>query len=136
MKLYYFPGAPSPRKVGMVIAEKGWIFRRKFSITGRRAPYRGLRRRQSERDPADARAGRRHLHYREPGDRVLLEQLQPEPNLLGRDAREQALVLMWHDIATLEGYLAVQERFRNSEVFPAGRALPGPTSYEAYPRVG
>ena len=23
MKLYYFPGAPSPRKVGIVIAEKG-----------------------------------------------------------------------------------------------------------------
>ena len=54
---------------------------------------------------------------------------------MGRDAREQALVLMWYDIATLEGYMGIQERFRNSDMFPAGRALPGPQGYEQIPAL-
>ena len=59
-----------------------------------------------------------------------LEQTHPEPNLMGVDAREQALVLMWCDICALQGYLGIQERFRNSSDFPEGRALPGPVSYD------
>ena len=49
---------------------------------------------------------------------------------MGVDAREQALVLMWCDICALQGYLGIQERFRNSSDFPEGRALPGPVSYD------
>lgn len=49
---------------------------------------------------------------------------------MGRDAKEQALVLMWNDVATLEGYLAAQEVLRNEQPGFAGRALPGPQSYE------
>jgi glutathione S-transferase len=59
-----------------------------------------------------------------------LEIEYPEPNLMGRDAKEQALVLMWNDVATLEGYLAAQEVLRNEQPGFAGRALPGPQSYE------
>jgi len=136
MKLYYFPGAPSPRKVGMVIAEKG------LNI-----PTEILNLRAGEHRTEDYAAVNPNvtLPALELDDGTCiteslaivyyLEQLEPEPNLMGRNAREQALVLMWHDIATLEGYLAVQERFRNSEVFPAGRALPGPTSYERIPAL-
>lgn len=137
MKLYYFPGAPSPRKVGIVIAEKGLD-----------VPTEILNIRAGEHRTGDYAAVNPNVtvpalelddgtciteslaivHY--------LEQMQPEPNLMGRDAGEQALVLMWHDIATLEGYLAIQERFRNSEAFPAGRgALPGPIGYEKIPAL-
>ncbi len=59
-----------------------------------------------------------------------LEELHPEPNLLGEDAKEQALVVMWHDIATLEGYLGIQELYRNSRNYFKGRALPGVQGYE------
>ena len=36
-----------------------------------------------------------------------LEQVHPEPNLIGVDAKEQALVLMWTDIQIFEGYLGI-----------------------------
>ena len=136
MKLYYFPGAPSPRKVGVVVAEKGLEIptvtlnlragehlTEKFAAVNPGATLPALK-----LDDGTCIIESLAIAY-------YLEQLQPEPNLMGRDAREHALVLMWHDIATLEGYLAIQERFRNSEVFPAGRALPGPTSYERIPAL-
>ena len=136
MKLYYFPGAPSPRKVGMVIAEKGLdipteilnIRAGEHRTEGFAAVNPNVTVPALELDDGTCITESLAIVY-------YLEQLQPEPNLMGRDATEQALVLMWHDIATLEGYLAVQERFRNSEVFPAGRALPGPTSYERIPAL-
>jgi glutathione S-transferase len=59
-----------------------------------------------------------------------LEVEYPEPNLMGLGAKEQALVLQWNDIATLEGYLAAQEVLRNKQPGFAGRALPGPNSYQ------
>ncbi|HEY5623853.1 MAG TPA: glutathione S-transferase family protein [Gammaproteobacteria bacterium] len=59
-----------------------------------------------------------------------LEIEYPEPNLMGVDAKEQALVLQWNDIATLEGYIAAQEVLRNEQPGFAGRALPGPNGYE------
>ena len=137
MKLFYFPGAPSPRKVGIVVAEKGLDIptvvlniRAGEHRTGDYAdvnPNVTLPALELD-DGICINESLAIVHY--------LEQIQPEPNLMGRDAREQALVLMWHDIATLEGYLAIQERFRNSEAFPAGRgALPGPIGYEKIPAL-
>ena len=136
MKLYYFPGAPSPRKVGIVIAEKGLEIptvilnlragehrTAAFAVTnpGRTLPALELD------DGTCLTESLAIVHY--------LEQVYPEPNLMGRGAREQALVLMWHDIATLDGYMGIQERFRNSEDFPQGRALPGPQAYERIPAL-
>ena len=136
MKLYYFPGAPSPRKVGIVLSEKGLGIPTQiidlragehrteaFAAThpGRTLPVLELD------DGTHLTESLAIVHY--------LERMQPEPNLLGVDAREQALVLMWHDICTLEGYLGIQERFRNSPNFPEGRALPGPVSYDRIPAL-
>ena len=136
MKLYYFPGAPSPRKVGIVIAEKG------LEIPTVVLNLRAGEHRTEEfasvnpgwtlpalqlDDGTCITESLAIAHY--------LEQLNPEPNLMGRDASEQAFVLMWHDIATLQGYLGIQERFRNSESFAAGRALPGRVSYERIPAL-
>jgi glutathione S-transferase len=64
-----------------------------------------------------------------------LEQLHPEPNLMGVDAKEQALVLMWTDIQTLEGYLGLQEVLRNGHEAFKGRALGGPVAYEQIPAL-
>ena len=55
--------------------------------------------------------------------------------LLGQDAKERALVLMWTDIQTLEGYLGLQEALRNGHPAFAGRALPGPVAYEQIPAL-
>lgn len=64
-----------------------------------------------------------------------LDRVFPEPNLMGSDPREQALVLMWHDIATFEGYLGLQELLRNSVAAFAGRALPGMQPFEQIPAL-
>lgn len=136
MKLYYFPGAPSPRKVGIVIAEKG------LEIPTEILNIRAGEHRTEEfaavnpgwtvpalalDDGVCITESLAIVHY--------LEQLQPEPNLMGSDAREQALVLMWHDIATQQGYMGIQEYFRNSEHFAEGRALPGPQAYDRIPAL-
>ena len=136
MKLFYFPGAPSPQKVGIVVAEKGLEIPTEI-LNIRAGDHRteeyaavnpGWTVPALELDDGTCiTESLAIVHY--------LEQACPEPNLLGHGAKEQALVLMWYDIATLEGYMGIQEYFRNSEQFPAGRALPGPQAYERIPAL-
>ena len=64
-----------------------------------------------------------------------LERVQPEPNLFGHDAKEQALVLMWTDIQTFEGYLGLAEALRNGNPAFKSRALGGPVAYEQIPEL-
>ena len=40
---------------------------------------------------------------------------------------------MWHDIATLDGYLGIAEAIRNSSELFKHRGLPEPVSYEQIP---
>ena len=56
-----------------------------------------------------------------------LEETHPEPPLMGRDAREKAVVEMWSRQAEFEGYLAAVESLRNSAPMFEGRGLPGVT---------
>ena len=136
MKFYYFSSAPSPRKVGIVIAEKGLeiptvivnLREGKHRTEEFKGTNPGWTLPVLELDDGTCiTESLAMVHY--------LEQLYPEPNLMGIDAKEQALVLMWHDISTLEGYLGIQERYRNSLDFPEGRALPGPVSYDRIPAL-
>ena len=136
MRFYDYSGAPSPRKVRLFIAEKG------LSIPTVEVDLR-----------ARAQLAPDFL-AKNPGGTVpvlelddgtclteslaichFLEGIQPEPNLLGDDAKEQALVLMWNDIQTLEGYLGLQEALRNGHAAFKGRALGGPVSYEQIPAL-
>jgi glutathione S-transferase len=136
MKLYDFPFAPSPRKVGIFVAEKGIEIPTGVIDLRERQQHSPefLKLNPSGTVPAlELDSGvvltesLAICHY--------LEGLYPEPNLMGGDALEQALVLMWNDILTLEGYLAIQEVLRNeSEVF-AGRPLPGTVTYAQIPEL-
>jgi glutathione S-transferase len=136
MKLYDYPPAPSPRKVRLFIAEKG------ISVPVEIVDLRAGEHRQPEFVAKNPSATVPVLEL-DDGSCLTeslaicyyLEQIQPEPELLGRDAREQALVLMWNDIATLEGYLAIQEAWRNSADGFKGRPLPGLASYEQIPAL-
>lgn len=136
MKLYDFPGAPSPRKVAMFIAEKGIEVPRETVNLRERAQ---LEPQYLSRNPT----GTVPLLELDDGTRLTeslaichyLEQVHPEPNLMGRDARESALVLMWTDIQTFEGYLAMQEVLRNRSSAFAGRSLPLPESYAQIPEL-
>ena len=61
------------------------------------------------------------------------EELQPNPPLMGTDARDKAVVTMWENRANEEGMLAASELFRNTHLLFADRGLPG--SAEAIPQV-
>jgi glutathione S-transferase len=131
MQFYDFRLAPSPTKVRIFIAEKGLEI-----------PTVDVNLREGEQRAAEfrARVPCATVPALELDDGTVLveshaicrylEEIYPETNLLGTDAKEQALVLMWHDIALLEGYLGIQEVLRNSLDAFADRALPGPVDHE------
>lgn len=136
MKFYDFPMAPSPRKVRIFIAEKG------IDLPTTVVDLRKVEQHSPEflaLNPSGTvpvleldsgvvlTESLAICHY--------LEHMHPEPNLLGEDAEEQALVLMWNDILTLEGYLPIQEVLRNESDIFVGRSVPGPVSYEQIPAL-
>jgi glutathione S-transferase len=136
MRFYDYRAAPSPRKVRLFIAEKGLdIPTTEVDLrVGAQHEPAFLAKNPSATVPVleleDGTCLTESLaicHY--------LEQAHPGPNLLGLDAKEQALVLMWVDIQTLEGYLALQEALRNGHEAFKGRALGGPVSYEQIPAL-
>jgi len=136
MRLYDFSIAPSPQKVRIFVAEKGIDL-----------PVTSIDLRAKEQHSPEFLginpSGTVPVLVLDDGTKLTeslaichyLEQCYPNPNLMGEDATEQALVLMWNDILTLEGYLAVQEVLRNSLPAFEGRSLPGTTSYEQIPAL-
>ncbi len=136
MKFYDFALAPSPSKVRIFIAEKGLEI-----------PTVSVNLRELEQQAATflqrVPSGTVPALELDDGTVLLeshaicryLEELHPEPDLMGGDAREKALVVMWHDIATLEGYMGLQEIYRNGQAVFAGRALPGPRGHEQIPAL-
>ena len=136
MKLYDYPGAPSPRKVRFFVAEKG------LTIPTVEIDLRA----KAQHGPeflAKNPAGTVPVLELDDGTCLTetlaicryLEGIHPEPNLMGADPKEEALVLMWHDIVTLEGYLGLQEALRNGHPAFKARALGGPKSYEQIPAL-
>ena len=124
MKLYDWAAAPNPRRVRIFLAEKGIEIPKEQVANGMElaADYK-----------------RRYPHAMVPmlelddgtclGECMAicryLEELHPEPALMGRDAREKALVEMWERRAEFEGLHAVGEVFRNTAPDFAQRSLPG-----------
>jgi glutathione S-transferase len=64
-----------------------------------------------------------------------LESEYPEPVLMGRNARERALVSMWNTKIEQNGIAAVAEVLRNSARGMRDRALPGPTNLKQIPEL-
>ncbi len=64
-----------------------------------------------------------------------LEDLNPEPALLGSSPKERALVSMWNGKVEQLGLLAMMDAFRNTAKGMADRALPGPEAYAQIPEL-
>lgn len=64
-----------------------------------------------------------------------LEEVHPEPPLLGRDAREKAVVAMWDHHFEIDGFLAVAEALRNASPRMQGRAIPGGANVDQIPAL-
>ena len=136
MKLYDCRPAPSPRRVRIFMAEKGIELQtvqidlrngEQFSPAYRAlnpqcvVPYLML---DDGTGIGEAVAICRYL-----------EEVHPDPPLLGVDARDRAAVAMWDHRMEVEGFMAVGEAFRNSTPGFTGRALAGPQGYEQIPAL-
>ena len=64
-----------------------------------------------------------------------LEEVQPEPELLGRTAEERAMTLMWNAKVEQQGLWAVADAFRNTAKALTNNALPGPHNYVQIPEL-
>ncbi len=126
MKLYDFSLAPNPRRVRMFLAEKGVEI-----------PMVQVNTREREQfaDPFKAVNPYCMVPALELDDGTCIsesvaicryiEEVHPEPPLMGRDARDKAIVEMWNRRVELEGYLAAAEAVRNGLPMFEDRALPG-----------
>lgn len=64
-----------------------------------------------------------------------LEELYPEPELLGATSLERAQVSMWNAKVEQLGLMSMMDAFRNAAKGLVGRALPGPESYAQIPEL-
>ena len=126
MKLYDWGAAPNPRRVRIFLAEKGI-----------EVPTEAVGVPNSGDLKPDFLA--QHPHRRVPmlelddgaciGEAMAIcryfEALHPDPPLMGRDAKEIAIVDMWERLAEFEGLQAVSENFRNSRRTFTDRAIAG-----------
>ncbi len=64
-----------------------------------------------------------------------LEELHPEPNLLGAGAAERASVLMWNTKVEQQGLLAIADAFRNFAKGLKGHAVTGPEPHAQIPEL-
>ena len=64
-----------------------------------------------------------------------LEDLHPEPSLIGRTPEERAATIMWNAKAEQQGLWACADALRNFAKGLKGRAIPGPDDYEQIPEL-
>jgi len=64
-----------------------------------------------------------------------LEELHPEPNLLGTNAAERASILMWNSKIEQQGFMAIADAFRNVAERLKNRAITGPEPHAQIPEL-
>ena len=134
MKFYDCATAPSPRRVRIFIAEK------ELDIPTVQVDLRAGEHLKDEFRAINPHATVPVLEL-DDGTTLLdsnsisiyLDEAFPEPNLMGRDATEKAVIAGWNRFAEWEGLAAAAECLRNSAKGMKGRAITGPVSYEQIP---
>ncbi len=64
-----------------------------------------------------------------------LESIQPQPALIGSNARERALIIQLNNRIEVEGFMALAEILRNSSPRMKNRALTGPVDFPQLPAL-
>ena len=128
MKLYEFSLAPGPRRVRIFIAEKG------IEIPNVQINTRERQQFSDEYCAVNPNCVVPALVLDDGtciGETVAIcryiEETHPDPNLMGRDAKEKAVIEMWNRQAELEGYLAAVDAVRNSAPLFEDRGVAGVT---------
>ncbi len=136
MKFYDFKAAPSPRRVRIFIAEKGMDIETVQVDLGGGEQFGEAFRKIN----ADCVVPALELDDGTCISEVLaicsyLEELHPEPNLMGTNAAERASVLMWNTKIEQQGFMAIADAFRNVAERLKNRAVTGPESYAQIPEL-
>src|SRR5579883_473425 len=136
MKFYDCKPAPSPRRVRIFLAEKG------VAIPTVQVDLRHGEQFSPEFRAINPQCMVPYLVLDDGtgiGESVAIcryiEEIRPQPPLLGIDAKDRALVTMWEHRMELEGFFAVAEAFRNSTPGFKGRAIAGPQGFEQIPAL-
>ena len=135
MKLYDMQRAPNPRRVRIFMAEKGIdIPKIEVDVPGeenlkenfQKKNYRGLVPVLELDDGTCIDESVAICRY--------LEELYPEPNLLGSDPLSRAQIDSWQRHMEFDGFLSVASVFRNTFPLFSDRGVPGrPAGFKAIP---
>ena len=136
LRLYHAPSSPNSRRVRIFLAEKGMSL-----------PLVAVDLAKGEQHAEAYRAinPRRVVPtlVLEDGTAIgevlaiwrYLEEIAPNPPLLGGSPKDKALVTMWERRAELEGFAAAMEGVRNAMPGLKGRAIAGANDYEQIPAL-
>lgn len=126
MRIYDFALAPNPARVRAFIKEKGI-----------EVPFQEVKVREGQQheEPYVTKNPFRLTPFMELDDGTIiaesmaicryLEEMHPEPNLMGNDAKERAVVEMWNRRVEMDGFSNLGSAARNSMPMFIGRVLPG-----------
>ena len=136
MKFYDCAPAPSPRRVRIFAAEKG------IELETVQVDLRGGGQFEDAFRAMNPACAVPMLEL-DDGTRITestaicryLEEIQPDPPLMGTDAVDRALVEMWHRKMELQGYIPVTDAFRNSAEGFKDRGISGPIPYAQIPAL-
>lgn len=127
MLLYHDPRAPNPRRVRVFLAEKGVAYDTIEVLIADRAHQTADFRKKNPLallpvlELADGRVLRESMAICR-----YVEEMHPEPNLMGADAWERAQIEMWNRHAELELLWPITQVFRNTNKFWEGRIKQAP----------
>ena len=136
MKFYDCKTAPSPRRVRMFLAEKGLdIDTVQVDLGSGEQLGEAFRRLNPECVVPVLELDDGTCLSEVVAICQYLEDLHPEPALMGEGSLERAQVLMWNAKVEQLGLWAMADAFRNAARGLKGRAVPGPESYEQIPEL-
>ena len=136
MKFYDCRTAPSPRRVRIFAAEKGLQFET-VQVDLANGEQFGAAFREINPDCVVP------VLELDDGSRITevlaicqyLEELQPEPALIGRTPEERAITMSWAIKVEQHGLMSIRDAFRNTAKGLKGHALTGPVRYEQIPEL-
>lgn len=136
MKFYDYAAAPSPRRARILMAEKGVEVETEQVDLAVKAQFEDAYRAVNPRCTVPALVLDDGTVL---SDNVAiaryLEEVFPEPPMLGTDPVEKAVVAEWLSRAEAEGLLAVAEALRNRSEFFKDSSITGPQRYAQVPEL-
>lgn len=136
MKFYDYAPAPSPRRIRIFLAEKGVEVETIQIDLGEKAQFEDSYRAINPRCTVPALQLDDGTVLCDTASIMrYVEEIYPDPPLMGRDPLEKALVAEWLARTEWEGLSAVMEALRNHSKFFKDSSLTGPDRYGQIPEL-